>query len=72
MKYGGKAESLLFLEQNKILVPEFFIITEEDYINFLIKNKIYSEIKTLFLNKQYKKIKELINKQQITKDLKEK
>lgn len=72
MKYGGKAESLLFLEQNKILVPEFFIITEEDYINFLIKNKIYSEIKTLFLNKQYKKIKELINKQQIPKDLKEK
>lgn len=72
MKYGGKADSLLYLSENKILVPEFFIITKKDYINFLTKNKIYSEIKTLFLNKDYKKIKELIKSQPITQELKEK
>ena len=46
MKYGGKADSLLFLRENKILVPNFFIITKEDYTNFLTKNKIDAEIKT--------------------------
>ncbi len=72
MHYGGKADSLLFLRGNKILVPEFFIITKNDYINFLTKNNIYSEIKTLFLSKEYKKIKELIKNQPVTQELKEK
>lgn len=72
MKYGGKADSLLFLRENKILVPNFFIITKEDYTNFLTKNKIDAEIKTLFLNKDYQKIKKIIKKQSITQELKEK
>ena len=40
MKYGGKADSLLFLVNNGILVPSFFIITKEDYIKFLIVSNI--------------------------------
>ena len=72
MKYGGKADSLLYLQENKILVPDFFIITKNDYINFLKNNEIYSKIKILFEKQEYKKIKELIQQQNITIDLKKK
>lgn len=72
MKYGGKADSLLFLVNNGILVPSFFIITKEDYIKFLIDNNIYKRIEELFDNKKYDDIKNLLMKQPITKDLSKK
>ena len=39
MKYGGKANSLLYLASNNILVPKFFIISKDDYIQFLTDKK---------------------------------
>ena len=72
MKYGGKADSLLFLVNNGILVPSFFIITKEDYIKFLIDNNIYKRIEELFANKKYDDIKNLLMKQPITKELSKK
>ena len=69
MKYGGKANSLLYLASNNILVPKFFIITKDDYIMFLKANKIYTTIRDLSLEKKYQSIKELIMKQDINKEL---
>ena len=72
MKYGGKADSLLYLVDNNVLVPSFFIITKEDYIKFLIDNSIYDEVERLFNNKKYVEIKKLIMEQSITNDLSKK
>lgn len=58
--YGGKADSLLKLKENKINVPEFFIIDEEDYYKFLNYNDLVEKIKLLFKEKKYKEIKKLI------------
>lgn len=69
MKYGGKANSLLYLASNNILVPKFFIISKDDYIMFLKANKIYTTIRDLSLEKKYQSIKELIMKQDINKEL---
>ena len=69
MKYGGKANSLLYLASNNILVPKFFIISKDDYIQFLTDNNIYKKIEELFTKKKYKKIKDIIMKQDINSGL---
>ena len=69
MKYGGKANSLLYLASNNILVPKFFIIGKDDYIQFLTDNNIYKKIEELFTKKKYKKIKDIIMKQDINSGL---
>lgn len=69
MKYGGKANSLLYLASNNILVPKFFIISKDDYIQFLTDNNIYKKIEELFTKKKYKKIKDTIMKQDINSGL---
>ena len=37
MKYGGKADSLLYLVDNNVLVPSFFIYKESAFFNEKIK-----------------------------------
>ena len=69
MKYGGKANSLLYLASNNILVPKFLIISKDDYIQFLTDNNIYKKIEELFTKKKYKKIKDIIMKQDINSGL---
>ena len=69
MRYGGKADSLLYLTSNNILVPKFFIVSKNDYIQFLIDNNIYKKIEELFIEKKYKEIKDIIMKQDITNGL---
>ena len=69
MKYGGKANSLLYLASNNILVPKFFLISKDDYIQFLTDNNIYKKIEELFTKKKYKKIKDIIMKQDINSGL---
>ncbi len=69
MSFGGKADSLLYLVNNNILVPKFLIITKDDYIDFLISNNIYEKISQLFVDKKYQEIKDLIMKQSITSKL---
>ena len=72
MKYGGKANSLLYLASNNILVPKFFIIGKDDYIQFLTDNNIYKKIEELFIDKKYKDIKDLLMNQDITYNLSKK
>lgn len=69
MKYGGKANSLLYLASNNILVPKFLIISKDDYIQFLTDNNIYKKTEELFTKKKYKKIKDIIMKQDINSGL---
>ena len=69
MKYGGKANSLLYLASNNILVPKFVLISKDDYIQFLTDNNIYKKIEELFTKKKYKKIKDIIMKQDINSGL---
>lgn len=69
MRYGGKADSLLYLTSNNILAPKFFIVSKNDYIQFLIDNNIYKKIEELFIEKKYKEIKDIIMKQDITNGL---
>ena len=69
MKYGGKANSLLYLASNNILIPNFFIISKDDYIQFLTDNNIYKKIEELSTKKKYKKIKDIIMKQDINSGL---
>ena len=69
MKYGGKSNSLLYLASNNILVPKFFIIGKDDYIQFLTDNNIYKKIEELFTKKKYKKIKDIIMIQDINSGL---
>ena len=69
MRYGGKADSLLYLTSNNILVPKFFVVSKDDYIQFLTDNNIYKKIEELFTKKKYKKIKDIIMKQDINSGL---
>ena len=64
-----KQNSLLYLTSNNILVPKFFIVSKNDYIQFLIDNNIYKKIEELFIEKKYKEIKDIIMKQDITNGL---
>ena len=72
MRYGGKADSLLYLTSNNILVPKFFVVSKDDYIQFLTDNNIYKKIEELFIDKKYKDIKDLLMNQDITYNLSKK
>ncbi len=54
--YGGKANSLLKLKENKINIPEFFIIDEQEYIQFLNDNYLVKKIESLFEEKKNEEI----------------
>ncbi len=58
--YGGKANSLLRLEKSGFNVPRFFIISKEDYRQFLEENDILTKIDQMVKNKDYANLEKAI------------
>lgn len=67
--YGGKANSLLKLKENNINVPNFFIIDEQDYVQFLKACALVDKISLLFERKDYKEIQKCILSSRLDKQL---
>jgi len=58
--YGGKANSLIKLQENGLNVPKFFIIDINDYKEFLEENNLLSKIKEFLKEEKRDLIKEAI------------
>ncbi len=70
--YGGKANSLINLKNNNINVPDFFVISSKEFLDFLESNSLVERINELLKYKKYDDIKDGIMKAEMKKELEEK
>ena len=70
--FGGKANSLMRLKEEKFLVPDFFVIDVNEYIEFLKFNSLYDKIKELVNQNKYSLIKKRIINAKFNNTLKNK
>ena len=70
--YGGKADSLLNLKSKGFKVPDFFVVSVEDYKQFLEDNNLMKIIKELLKENRRDEIKSIIKESKISGKLKNK
>lgn len=71
-KYGGKANSLIKLKNNKFNVPNFFVLESKEYEYFLDSNNLKEKIKMLIKSKNCTEARELILNSKMPEKLKQK
>ncbi len=70
--YGGKANSLIKVRDGGFNVPKFFILSSEDFEEFLDFNNLRKLIEVLFKDKKYSEIKKCILNAEFPDSLKKK
>lgn len=70
--YGGKADSLLNLKSKGFKVPDFFVVSIEDYKQFLEDNNLIKIIKELLKENRRDEIKSIIKESKISGKLENK
>ena len=68
--YGGKADSLLNLKSKGYRVPDFFVVSIDDYKQFLEENNLLEIIKKLLKENKRDEIKLIIKESKINDKLK--
>lgn len=65
---GGKANSLKILKENGLNVPNFFVISREEFQKFIVENNLENVVLDLLQKHKYNEVKNLILQTKVSKN----